>query len=200
MLGRSESSKPADASDQGYGSQSALSHAPDDQGYQQDMSSPLAHSMGRHPSHQGDFNNLFGEFDQSRMDTLAGVGAVADQFSGRRESNSRFHGTRASVEDANAMAMLYDAASQQLIPPVDSMLHSPMGTRHSMPEIHVTGYDSYGYQQQRVNPMPQEDRSSKRQKVSGSTDSQQGPMAGNPDGEHICKECNKTKKRECDLR
>lgn len=154
--------------------------------------------MGRHSSKQGDFTTMF-EYDH-RQDTLAGVGAVADQFTGRRESNGGFHRPRTSASNGTGMAALYEAA-QQLASPVEAMMLSPMSSHQSMPTVPpVTVYAHYGYQSQQSSQYPPGDHSAKRQRYSGSSEGHQGPASGAPDGEHRCTVCDKTKKRECDLR
>ena len=152
--------------------------------------------MSRHPSQQGDFTTLFG-FDHGHQDQLAGVGvgAVADQFAGRRESGSRFHRPRTSA--GSGMAVLYSAAAQQLASPVDSIMHSPMEARHSVPDLHVNGNVWSESQQQRLDQLQLGDRSPKRAKLTSSMDVLN---SGNTSIDHTCSACGKIKKRECDLR
>ena len=208
---RSESCKPDGAqSEIGWGSQTGPSHAPDDQAYQQDLSSPATHSMGRQPSNQGDFANPFG-LDPSPGDSLAGIGAGTDQFGGRRESSTHFNGSRISVGNGDGMAVLC-AASQHLTSPVNAMMLSPTGSRHHGLGVSAGGYGSYSphpsqYSQMQLDDAPprcshlySDDRSPKRQKLSDVLDNQQHFARSNADGEHRCRVCGKVKRRECDLR
>ena len=153
--------------------------------------------MARHLSHNGEYPTIF-DLDQSQ-NQLAGVGAAVDQFTGRRESGTHLHGPSTSIGSGSGMAALYDAAQQGLTSPVDSMMRSPTGTRHSRPDGLVTGYN-YGYQQQQFGQMQVDDRSPKRQRLSGPFQNQESFVAHVPEGDHTCIECGKAKRRECDLR
>ena len=198
-MSRSEHSRPENVrSESGYGSHAGPSQAGDGPGYQQELSSPMGPpTMSRHASHQGDF--LFG-FDDGHFDPLAGVGEgpVADQFAGNRDPRPRFHRPGFKTSD-NGLSILHDAAQQQLASPVDSTVDSLLGSRRPPPDV-LGSHGNYNGQAFTFGQTQIYGSPIKRQKTGGNTNTQVDIKSGNADGTHICKECGKRKKRECDLR
>lgn len=80
------------------------------------------------------------------------------------------------------------------------MMGSPTYARHSMPEVFINGSTWTDGHQQRFGQLQLEDRSPKRQKLVGPMIFQEGANDRNATGEHVCDQCGKAKKRECDLR
>ena len=173
--------------------------------YQQDLSSPIGHSMTRHTSQQQDMNILFG---QNSTQQLAHVGGIVDYPTNNNMREQPIHFQVPQYSGADGMSTLYYAA-HQLASPVDSMI-SPTNTRQSAPSIHLNDHALPQYEDMEVD-MRQNKRprtaSMPSPSVSHATVSSAMGSAEKPnvspsytEGEHRCTQCNKVKKRECDLR
>lgn len=169
-----------------------MSIPPDEMVYQQDLSSPM--DVSQYSSQSADFPTLLGH-DSSHQVAHTG-GMVSDyHVNHMQETGVRFHIPQYSVGDG--MSMLHVAAHQQLASPVDSMI-SPTTTRHSVPSIYVNDNPCSQYDDMDVDRSP---KKSKTYPPASPTVSQATASCSNyVEGEHRCPECQKVKKRECDLR
>lgn len=184
-----------------------MSNAPDDMNYQRDLPSPNVSQMHRHTSHQfqhGDFNTLF---NHDSAQQIAHVGGAGD-FQINSISGIQFR--QPAYSDSGSMKMLHDAAHLELTSPVDSMGISPTAARHSIPSIslndrHFNPYD----EMECAGPLSKRPRVQSPQSPTFSNTSGNSTVisnnsstlsSGHTEGQYVCQECHKVKRRECDLR
>lgn len=204
----SERERPPDAvsvvSESGYGTANPSQHDPQESRSVYDLSSPnLAPSLSRHPSQQGDYT-LFGVASDGHFDELAGIGQgqVADPSVDSRESDTGFY--QSSRHGGDGLTVLSTvAANVQLASPADSVMRTPSqqyGSLPNLPSLYVSQCSSSGPQQGSIDHMVWTDQSSCGTKRVRSSNMPEGQPTKHPDGDLICPECNKRKKRDCDLK
>jgi hypothetical protein len=179
----------------GYGSLSAQEQ---EEPFEQDLSPTGADH--RYPPHQGEY--LF-PAGANPDEFMAGMGSqLADPFSGRNDRDSVIHGSSGLFGHGVSMATGFNFHHQ----PMDSVIHTPATDSKSTPRILLNGCEPMISPSQRMGTVQNNEQwheeskgpPRKRSRTASNADTSAKPLEGRFPCPHPG--CEKTKKRECDLK